>query len=191
MKKRIVELVLIVLCIGMTLASCGNGEFEDLELDVPQITVTSLSISAEGKLLTKTAANKNPNNPKGENKSPHAEWGSVDGAACYAVVIFDTTANWLHMFIPVINGTEIEEGKFTATSDYIGAYPPKNSGTHEYRIEVFALKEKPHNLVFIIDKKQSYKDIVKALDRKNARDGNILARGYIIATYSHGDNTAN
>lgn len=189
MKKRIIGLLLVSICMGIMLAGCGNGKFEDLELDVPQITVTSLSVNNEGKLFTKMAANKNPNNPKGENKSPHAEWDSVEGAACYAVVIFDTTANWLHMFMPEINVAEIEEGKFTEASDYIGAYPPKNSGIHEYRIEVFALKEKPHNLVFIIDKKQSYKDIVKALDRKNAQDGNVLARGYIVATYTHNDNT--
>lgn len=187
--KRVFSLIVAILFSIFLLAGCGGDKFEDLKLNVTKMTVSSSSINSEGKLYTITAANQNPNDPKGENKSPNLEWEKIENAACYAVVMFDTSANWLHMFLPDVTVTELEEGKFTETSIYIGAYPPINSGAHEYRIEIFALKEKPHNLVFIIDKTQNYKDIVKALDRYNAQNGNVLARGYITATYTNGDNT--
>lgn len=83
-KKRLLGIMVTILLLVGSLMGCGNGKFEDMILDVPRIDVSSTSINADGKLLTFTASDKNPNNPKGGNKSPALKWIKVDNAACYA-----------------------------------------------------------------------------------------------------------
>lgn len=170
--KKLLSLVLVVMLSMFLFTGCGGGNVE-------KMTVNSSSINSAGRLYTVTAANFS-------NKSPALVWNKVDDAVCYAVVMFDITANWLHMLVFDITATEITEGQFNDTSLYIGPYPPANSGDHIYRIEVFALKEKPQNISISIDKKLNYNDIVKAL---NGNNENILARGYVDGKYANGDNT--
>lgn len=188
MKKRNAAFLAGAVLLNCTIMGCHIDMHERAAINVPKISVTSESITSDGKLITKTAAEKNANNPKGENKSPHLKWDEVENAACYAVVIFDTSANWLHMFISEINATEIKEGELSDYG-YVGTYPPKNSGVHKYSLEVFALREKPDNLIFLIDKKQKYSDIAFALDRKNSQNGNVIAHGSVVGTYTYGDDT--
>ena len=162
-----------------------SGEFTDVKLNVPNIKVTSTSI-VEGKLLTITSANKKSNIQPGENKSPEVSWEMVEDANYYAVIMFDESANWLHFFETDITTTKIEEGKYTDVKTYIGPYPPKSSGVHTYRIEVFAIKEQPTDPIGKIDSKESYNSIVNHLNQVGGNSDNILARGYITGTYENG-----
>ncbi len=187
MKKSLI--LTITMLIGLLLiAGCGlNGEFTDASLDVPTIKVNSTSI-VEGKLLTTTGADKKSNNPLGENHSPAVSWESVEGANYYAVIMFDESANWQHFFVTDITTTKIEEGKYTDTETYIGPYPPKSSGVHAYRIEVFAIKKQPTSPIGEIDSTQSYRGIVNHLNQVGGNSDNIIARGYITGTYQNGAN---
>lgn len=186
--KRVI-VALLVFSVLMLITSCSGRKFEDLSLDVPEIIVSSGSIDETGRLLTEVAADKSPNNPLGGNQSPGLTWETVEGAAYYAVCMFDEDANWLHWLILDIEKTELEQGEYTSHSDYVGPYPPQNAGQHHYRIEVFALKQTTDNLVLKLDATQSYCDIVKYLNRSGNGESNILARGYIVGTYANGDVT--
>ena len=172
----------------LLLTGCGvNGPFTDTNLKVPTLTITSSSI-VKGKLLTVTAADKKPNAPLGENQSPALSWESVEGANYYAVIMFDETANWLHFLVTDITDTQIEQGKYSGAKVYIGPYPPKSTGVHTYRVEVFAIKEKPNNAIGEVDSKGSYSGIVNNLNQVGGHSDNILARGYITGTYQNGAN---
>jgi phosphatidylethanolamine-binding protein (PEBP) family uncharacterized protein len=159
--------------------------FTDLLLDVPQIAVVSASINEAGELPRETAANKKPNDPLGNNQSPHLSWEPVEGAAYYAVCMFDEDANWLHWLVLDVLKTELAQGEYTSRKYYVGPYPPKNKGSHRYRIEVFALKRSTDNLVLKVDARQVYSDIVKYLNRSGNGESNIMARGYIVGTYEN------
>jgi len=186
--KRVIS-ILSVFSVLLLITACSGGEFEDLSLDVPEITLSSDSIDETGRLLTEVAADKNYNNPLGGNQSPGLTWDAVEGAAYYAVCMFDEDANWLHWLVLDIEKTELKQGEYTSHSDYVGPYPPQNAGQHHYRIEVFALKQATDNLVLKLDAKHSYSDIVKYLNRSGNGESNILARGHIIGTYKNGDVT--
>jgi hypothetical protein len=187
--KKLLILISTILIALLLITGCGlSGEFTDINLDVPTITVNSTSI-VEGKLLTASAAGKKSNDPIGKNKSPAVNWESVKDANYYAVIMFDESTNWLHFFVTDITTTEIEEGKYTNTKNYIGAYPPKSSGVHTYRIEVFAIKKEPNAPIGQIDSRESYSGIVNHLNQVGDNSDNILARGYIKGTYQNGDNT--
>ena len=185
MKFQVVIIVLLVIFVISGIAGCTHSKFEDTELDVPQITVSSDSIDETGKLLIDTVADKKPNNPLGSNQSPQLTWDAVDGAAYYAVCMFDEDANWLHWLVLDLDKTELEQGEYTSHSDYIGPYPPNNSGQHNYRIEVFALKQATDNVILKLDAKQSYSDIVRYLNRSGNDESNIIARGHIIGSYEN------
>jgi phosphatidylethanolamine-binding protein (PEBP) family uncharacterized protein len=185
MKLQIVKIILLLVFIISTATGCKNSAFEDIELNVLQITVTSNSIDETGRLLIETAANKRPNNPLGSNQSPNLIWDEIDGAAYYAVCMFDESANWLHWIVLDLEKTQLEQGEYTLQSDYVGPYPPKKSGQHQYRIEVFALKQATDNLILKLDARQSYSDIVKYLNRSENNENNIIARGYIIGVYDN------
>ncbi len=187
--KKLLILTATTLTGLFLITGCGlSGEFKDASLDVPKITVTSTSI-VEGKLLSSTAADKKSNNPLGKNQSPDVSWESVGDANYYAVIMFDESANWLHFFVTDITATEIKQGKYTDTKTYIGPYPPKSTGEHTYRIEVFAIKEQPNDIIGKLDGKNSYSGIVNHLNQVGGNSDNILARGHITGTYQNGVNT--
>ena len=178
---------LLLLAIALALSGCAENhrEFEDSALDVPQIAVSSDSIDEAGNLLTETAADKNPNDPMGNNESPQLTWDAVDGAAYYAVCMFDEDANWLHWLVLDLEETGLEQGAFTSPGEYVGPYPPANSGQHHYRIEVFALKQATDNVILKLDAQQSYSEIVRYLNRSGNGESNILARGHIVGTFEN------
>jgi phosphatidylethanolamine-binding protein (PEBP) family uncharacterized protein len=186
MKKILLLASLIIIVMVIYFLFAYNGDFEDLNLDVPVIEVHSKSIE-DGKLLGVTAADKKINKPHGQNTSPAVSWQPVNGAMYYAVVIFDETANWLHFFQTDITGTMIEEGQYFDKKSYIGPYPPKSSGDHTYRIEVFAIKSQPKDSIGKIDSRTSYRGLIKHLNQVGGNSDNILARGYIKGTYGNGD----
>lgn len=163
---------------------CGYGDFKDSDLNVPVIEVTSSSI-VDGKLAQACAANKKPNDPLGENQSPALRWDAVEEANYYAVIMFDESANWLHMFVTDITDTQLKEGEYTNSKTYVGPYPPKSSGEHTYRIEVFAIKQQPNYPIGELDSRESYSNIVNHLNEVGGKMNNILARGYVQATYTN------
>lgn len=185
MKYQFVIIIMLVIFIVSKIARCTRPKFEDIALDVPQIEVLSNSIDVLGNLVIETAANKKPNNPLGSNQSPQITWEAVEGAMYYAVCMFDENANWLHWLVLDIEKTELVQGEYTSRGDYIGPYPPKNSGKHNYKIEVFALKQATDNIILKLDTKQSYSDIVRYLNRSGNGENNIIARGHIIGFYEN------
>jgi len=136
--KKILSLTTLLISI-LLISGCSLVEFKDADLDVPTISVSSSSIVDE-KFSSTIAADKKSNDPIGENHSPALSWEAVKDANYYAVIMFDETANWLHLFVTDIIDTQLSEGTYTDTNTYIGPYPSKSSGEHTYRIEVFAIK---------------------------------------------------
>jgi len=179
---------IILFLLGLILLSavgCSNPDDLGVALKVPKISVISSSIDASGTLKNEVIADRGPNNPKGENQSPHLAWDSVNGAKYYAVCMYDETASWLHWLVWDVNEPHLEQGAYTDAADYMGPYPPANSGKHNYRIEVFALKDAPDSVVFKLDSRCSYSDIIKSLNRANNADANIIARGYVMGKYGN------
>ncbi|WP_425357472.1 hypothetical protein [Leadbettera azotonutricia] len=68
----------------------------------------------------------------------------------------------------------------------MGPYPP-HTYDHNYRIEVFALRQAPGTSIGIFDQPNNYTNTVNQLN--NADGGNnIIGRGHIIGKYKYGDN---
>lgn len=150
----------------------------------PKITVTSSSIDKSGKLPIETAADKE-NDPPGSNKSPQVSWNAVDGASGYAICMYDDDASWLHWFASGIKTTSLNLGAYTDKEHYVGPYPPRSSGKHHYRIEVFALKQMPTEQIADVDTDFNYNSFVKKLNQAGGKTDNILARGYIVGIYEN------
>lgn len=182
-RKCILALLLIV--VGMSVSGCANTASEDMASNVSPIAVQSDSIDEAGKLLTETAADMSINDPIGSNQSPHLSWDAVDGAAYYAVCMFDTSAQWLHWLIGDLEKTELEQGEYTSRDDYIGPYPPKGSNPHQYRIEIFALRQAVNDIDLSLNAKHAYADIEAYLDLSHSGGDNILARGSITGKYGN------
>ena len=180
--------MLIVVCL-LLIPFLALGEAASVETETAEMRVTSQSINEEGRLLTVTAANRSPNKPRGENKSPQITFDEVEGATCYALVMFDTTANWLHFLVADVTETELTLGAYANTKQYIGPYPPRGTGDHNYRLEVFALKAVPDKVVGKMNAQNTYDKIVQGLDVTGGEPGNILLRGFVDGLYAYGDKT--
>ena len=176
MKKRFRFLALGSLVLFLLFGFAFAAETPAPKEEEPILLVSSESITADGRLLTVTAANRNPNRPKGENQSPQLTFSAVEDATCYVIVMFDTKAKWLHALVTDVTETELAQGAYTNTKQYIGPYPPKGTGSHPYRIEVFALKAAPDKVTGKMNAKNSYEKIVSSLDTANGEEGNILLR---------------
>ena len=134
---------------------------------------------------------KTTNTKHGENLSPQLSWEAVDGAACYAVYIFDEdTVGWMHMKHKT-TGTSLDMGavpSYKETEDktgYVGPYPP--SGTHEYVVYVLALSDADSVLPGTVDSinLNGINRMIKKLDTTdNVASGNIIAIGQLSGTYT-------
>ena len=115
-----------------------------------------------------------------DNLSPQLSWSEVYGANCYAIVMIDPDAgNWLHWYAEV-EGTSVELGSFSGKDQgYVGPYPP--SGSHEYEVYVFALRDRSNGLSVDVDGPGATIDkITEDLAVGGASNGgNILAMGMI------------
>lgn len=119
----------------------------------------------------------------GENRSPQLSWTPVEGAGCYVIVMIDITAScWGHWISVTENETELPAG-WAPETEYVGPYPP--GGTHEYEIDVLALKHKPEKINLSFNSANS--DVLGAAEEINGSDGNIISYGQIIGTYTYGD----
>ena len=117
---------------------------------------------------------------KGSNRSPQLQWEPVGDAACYAVYMVDTTATfWLHWKSANVTETALPAG-WASGEEYVGPYPP--SGTHDYEIRVYALKEPVTEDKSKFDSSNyGFDDMVKALDGDG---GNVLAYGTLTGSYT-------
>ena len=123
------------------------------------------------------------NTRNGQNRSPQLKWEPVEGAACYAVFMVDTTVrNWVHWKSLEVTETSLDAG-WAPKSQYVGPYPP--SGTHEYEIFVLALKHKVEKVNINFD--TSNPRILVAAQDIDGEDGNILSYGHLTGTYTYGD----
>jgi phosphatidylethanolamine-binding protein (PEBP) family uncharacterized protein len=183
MKKNlfgIVALLTVLVAMSLVLAGCDTGTTDNNDITVPTITVTSLSINSSGRLLTATAYG-------GSNQSPQLSWNAVSGAVCYAIFMVDESAEyWLHWRAANVNKIILAQGESISGSPYKGPYPPHDYD-HNYRIEVFALKQAPEADIGIFDDENNYKDMVNQLNAVGGGD-NIVGRGHIIGKYKKGDN---
>ena len=176
--------IVFVIAVGVYVL-LNNMKFKDVELAAENISVTSTSVNGAGALLTACAANRQRNEPSGQNQSPQLVWEAVADAASYVVIMFDEDANWLHWYVDELTETALPQGAYSET--YVGPYPASYMGRHDYRIEVFALRSAPDHVPYQLNRRCAYPDIVNGLDTVNGTVGNILARGYIVGTYQHGD----
>jgi phosphatidylethanolamine-binding protein (PEBP) family uncharacterized protein len=179
MKKNLF-VIMVLLAMGFILAGCDTGT-PDNNIPAPTITVTSSSINSNGRLLTATA------HAGGSDQSPQLSWDAVSDATCYAIFMVDESAEyWLHWRVTSVNKTNLAQGENIPGSQYIGPYPP-HTYDHNYRIEVFALKQAPETDIGNFDDKNNYTSMVNQLNAVGGGD-NIVGRGHIIGKYKYGDN---
>jgi phosphatidylethanolamine-binding protein (PEBP) family uncharacterized protein len=100
-------------------------------------------------------------------------------------MVDETAEYWLH-WQAVVTATALVQGATIPGSDYIGPYPPP-ANDHNYRIEVFALKQAPGTSIGNFDNKNNYTAMVKQLNAVGGGN-NIIGRGHIIGKYKNGDN---
>jgi phosphatidylethanolamine-binding protein (PEBP) family uncharacterized protein len=184
MKKNlfsIAALPVVLLSMSLVFAGCDTGTVDDNGVTVPPITVTSSSINSDGRLLTTTAYE------EGSNQSPQLSWDSVSGAACYAIFMVDESAGyWLHWRAANVTKTSLAQGESVPWAQYKGPYPP-HTYDHNYRIEVFALKQTPETDIGNFDAENNYTNMVNQLNAVGG-GGNIVGKGHIIGKYKKGDN---
>ena len=152
--------------------SAEPAEFDPESL--PAITLTSENLH-DGVWDDKIS-----NTDRGENHSPQLSWEPVGDAACYAVYMVDTTVTyWLHWKSLGVTETTLAAG-WASADEYVGPYPP--SGTHDYEIRIFALKEPVTEEKSKFDSSNyGFDDMVKALDGDG---GNVLAYGTLTGTFT-------
>lgn len=152
------------------------------DCDIPTFELTSESLK-DGVWDTSIT-----NTDNGSNQSPQLSWESVSDAQLYSIYMIDTSAgNWTHWVSQNVTETTLAQG-WASEEEYIGPYPP--SGTHDYEIYVFALKEQPSE-EFYVDfdgGNGAFFTNIMALDKNSSSDsGNIISYGHIKGTYTCGD----
>lgn len=170
--------LVVVICLALLLSGCGNNE-------IAKIEVSSESLTEDGKWLT--TINGTRARQVGSNLSPQLSWSAVDGAEIYAIYMIDTSAgNWLHWRAQNVHDTSLALGAELEESQYIGPYPP--SGTHEYEIIVYALKDVPDSYTGAFNARNpNFEAIEEKLDTSRDRQGNIIGKGSIIGTVTVGE----
>lgn len=167
------------------LLGCSNGEqgaTKEENAMVSGFEVKCSSVTSDGRLLTKCAET----SAGGENISPEISWEAVDGAASYAVYIFDVSASgWVHLKLIDCTKTSLSEGELTR-DNYVGPYPP--SGDHCYRITVYALKATPDETKGTLNCSTNIEKVETCLDTAGGATGNIISQGFTDVYYANGDN---
>ena len=167
------------------------------EPEIPEASATETEAPAEAfdpaKLPAITLSSENlhdgvwdddiSNTDKGSNRSPQLSWEPVEGAACYAVYMVDiTVTNWLHWKSGNVAETTLPAG-WAPETEYVGPYPP--SGTHDYEIRVFALKEAVTEEKSKFDNSNyGFEKMTAALDQGSSGSGNVLAYGTLTGSFT-------
>ncbi|MBO4242888.1 MAG: hypothetical protein J5883_06380 [Clostridiales bacterium] len=145
---------------------------------VPAFEVTSSSLSSG------VWDDEISNTSVGSNTSPELSWEEVPGASEYLVYMIDVDANyWVHMKTTTTS-TSLPLG---SVSSYVGPYPP--SGTHEYVVYVFALREAKDGYVETLDTIGDSAEYLASCANtfENGDTGNVIAYGRLSGTFSHVD----
>jgi phosphatidylethanolamine-binding protein (PEBP) family uncharacterized protein len=179
----IITIILVVVGIFITAVRRGadKDKKQNSELDLesfPQISISSENLH-NGR-WDDVISNTN----LGKCQSPQLQWAAVADAAYYAVLMIDPDGNnWLH-FSALTDKTSLETGEYSgAEQGYVGPYPP--SGTHNYVVYVFALRESTLSLDTDVDAAGADIDeIATELNQGKSQDNNILAVGELSGTYS-------
>ncbi len=151
------------------------------EPEVKSMNVTSSSIDDDGMLALRCA--KKGENDEARNLSPQLSWDAVDGAACYAVYMFDESANsWIHWKVTDLSKTSLDEGEITR--GYKGPYPPAGE-YHTYSIFVYALRNTPDEYDKSFDVGGKRTDVEEKLDTYEDKFGNVITSGYISGKYKN------
>lgn len=145
---------------------------------VPTFVVTSENLHDDvwDTVITNTDA--------GENLSPELSWEEVDGASMYVIYMVDLSAgNWVHMKVSDITSTSLPAGELDS-STYIGPYPP--SGTHDYVVYVFALRDNPVATKGLVDRRAtSLEFLFSSLNVNEAGEtGNVISVGILPGTFT-------
>ena len=89
----------------------------------------------------------------------------------------------------ITTNTSMTEGEIDSEfrsnmgQQYVGPYPP--SGTHEYEIRVYALKEAAEEDQSRFDSGNSkFEQVIAELDQNSSGAGNVLAYGTLSGTYT-------
>jgi phosphatidylethanolamine-binding protein (PEBP) family uncharacterized protein len=114
----------------------------------------------------------------GANQSPALTWEKAPNAAGYVVIMYDKTAGWLHWVYPT-DKTTLEEGSDLIT--YVGPYPPKGSGVHEYQIDVYAVRDLPPQIELKNDAHLPYNEVFSAVERSSE----ILSKGSVLGKWEN------
>ncbi len=173
--RHLTPFCFIIVILLVIIVGCGKTTTEP-DTDLPEFEVSSSDLH-DGVWDTVIT-----NTKYGENVSPALSWDPVDGAECYVIYMIDTSArNWMHWKMENVTETELLRGR-ASDSEYVGPYPP--SGTHDYEIYVYALKEPVSDIGGDFDKANpGFDDVIRNLDKSC---GNIIACGHIKGTYTHG-----
>lgn len=162
-----------------------ESEIEQVKTEVIDIRVTSESLTPDGKWLT--VINSAQADPPGSNLTPQLSWDKVEGAEFYAIYMVDNSASyWLHWRAKNVKETSLPLGAELEESSYIGPYPP--SGTHEYEVIVYALKQAPAKYPGTFDSAMTpLGTIEQKLDTIDGVPGNIIGKGSIRGTVIVGE----
>lgn len=121
----------------------------------------------------------------GKNASPQLSWEPVEGAAEYAVYMFDTNTNgYLHWKSGGITETTLPEG-WASPLEYNG--PHIGHGyTHNFDIYVIALKTPVEKLKGTVNgQNKKLGEFIKELDTdKDGNAGNIISYGKVSGTFT-------
>ena len=178
--KRICTVFLAIIMM-FTLVACGSGSGtvsgNNLATKYASFEVSSPSL--KGANWIKDISNTD----KGQNVSPELNWNPVEGAACYQIYMVDENMNnFIHWKAANVTETSLPMG--WATKEYVGPYPP--SGTHDYVIYVFALRDNPTRVNGALDiSNSSLTFMFSSLDVNEAGEtGNVISYGMLPGTYS-------
>lgn len=194
MKKSLFFLLLLICLVGCQRTESDNEVKKETPSKIPtdkpkdvvqMMQVTSESRNEKGQWLTKI--NAKMASPKGENCSPQLTFDAVEGATCYAIYMIDTSAgNWIHWIAKGVTKTSLVEGEKLPNAKYHGPYPP--GGKHTYKINVYALKKEPEKYPGFFDTTNGAEaELEKALDMVEPSGGNIIGKGSIAGTVTHGE----
>lgn len=174
------KLLVGIIAGAFLLAGCGSDSKKDSS-NGEGIAVTSDSLDEDGKWVKETGNNHG-------NVSPQITFDKVDGAASYAIYMYDKSANnWLHWKVSGLTETSYDAGAFNDAKQFTGPYPPKGSGDHNYEVVVYALKADPDDEYKSINVECDRAKVEERLDTAGGEAGNILKKGSITGTYSSDD----
>ena len=202
MKKKMILMLAMVCMFAFAMTGCGNTQEETTEeeteskkpkrgqvstVDINDYDFGTFEVTSED-LVDGVWNSAISNTANGSNVSPQLSWEPVDGAESYVIYMVDTMAgNWIHWLSNNVTETDLAQG-WAPEGEYVGPYPPPG-GSHTYEIYVVALKQPVEKAEGTLDASDPiFMKKLVALDvTADGSEGNIIAYGHIVGTYTNGD----